>query len=132
VAFDFWNERLMSVFNDRLRLRVPPHDTRVLYVHPIAQHPQYLGTSRHISGAFSRIETCLDEAQHILSGSSQGIRSEAYTIWIYVPQPENFLHIHASANGTKIPSRSQFTDNLLAVSFEGQTGPVTWSLAFRW
>ncbi|MBZ5592997.1 MAG: alpha-galactosidase [Acidobacteriia bacterium] len=131
VAFDFWNEQLLGVFKNRVRLDVQPHDTRVLSIRSISNGPLLLGTSRHITGAFSVSNVSWDDTKHILSGSSQGIPSETYKLWIYMPQPADLLQIRASANARGVPVSTQVSGNLLTVSFEGQSSPVDWRIDFR-
>ena len=52
VVFDFWNQQPLGVFSNQLDLSIEPHDTRVLALHPLANHPQLIGISRHISGTY--------------------------------------------------------------------------------
>src|SRR5205823_6861315 len=51
VAFDFWNQKLLGVFRNKIDVAVEPHDTRVLLIHRVTGHPQLVGMSRHITGA---------------------------------------------------------------------------------
>ena len=36
-----------------MKVEIEPHDTRVLLIHPLLNRPQLIGTSRHITGAYS-------------------------------------------------------------------------------
>jgi hypothetical protein len=131
ILFDFWNEKLLGVFKNRVRIPVAPHDTRVVFIRPKSKAPQFLGTSRHVTGAFSVLNVSWDDTKHVLSGSSQGVTSETYKLWIYVPQPADLLRIQATSNAGEISVNQTMSENLLTLSFEGQSSPVNWTIAFR-
>ncbi|HVP47688.1 MAG TPA: alpha-galactosidase [Bryobacteraceae bacterium] len=131
IVFDFWKDQLLGIFKNRARVDVAPHDTRVLFIRPKSKVPQFLGTSRHITGAFSVLNVSWDDKKHVLSGSSQGVPSETYKLWIYVPQPADLMRVQAASKAGEIPVNQKVSENLLTVSFEGQAGPVDWAVAFR-
>jgi hypothetical protein len=62
VAFDFWNQALLGVVSDRMSVEVAGHDTRVVLVHRLLDRPQLIGTSRHITGAYSIRDLSWDAA----------------------------------------------------------------------
>jgi len=131
IVFDFWKEQLLGVFKNRARVDVAPHDTRVFFIRPKSKVPQFLGTSRHITGAFSVLNVSWDDTKHVLSGSSQGVPSETYELWIYVPQPADLMRVQATSNSGEVSVNQKLSENLLTVSFEGQAGAVDWAVAFR-
>ena len=59
VAFDFWNQKITGVFQKSMTAEVLPHDTRVFALHRIEGHPQLVGVSRHITGAYSVLQVKL-------------------------------------------------------------------------
>ena len=63
VVFDYWNQRPLGIFKDRLEVEIEPHDTRVLHIHPWLGRPQLIGISRHISGAYSLLDLQWDAAK---------------------------------------------------------------------
>ena len=69
-----------------MAVTIDPHDTRVLLIHPLANHPQLVGTSRHITGAYSIQGVEWDEAQNRLRGTSETVAGDPYTLWVYVPK----------------------------------------------
>ncbi len=132
VAFDFWNEKLLGVFKNRISVNVSPHDTRVLFICPALNRPQFLGTSRHITGAFSVSSLSWDSAKHMLSGISQAVPSDTYKLWIYLPEPAKLGEIRASSKAVReIPMTRRIKGNLLTLSFEGQSTPIDWRIEFR-
>jgi hypothetical protein len=132
VVFDFWNQRLLGVFQNRIEVPVEPHDTRVLLVHPFLGRPQFLGTSRHITGAYSVSNVNWDGAARKLSGVADGVPGELYTVWIYVPQGVSLSGLRTSVKtGAVVPVERRISGNLLAAIFAGQKEPVAWEMDFQ-
>lgn len=131
VVFDFWNQKLEGVYKNRLPVEIQPHDTRVFLVHPLLARPQLIGTSRHLTGAYSILSLAWDASQQKLSGASQTVPGEDYTLWIYVPQGGRVWRVAATTGARRqIPVGQKFSGDLLAVTFPGQPTPVSWELSF--
>jgi hypothetical protein len=131
VAFDYWNQKLLGVVSDRISVEVEGHDTRVLLVHRCLNRPQFLGTSRHITGAYSIQELSWDTERSMLQGLSEIVPGEDYTLYVYLP-PGTLSggKAKASTAGSTIPIRQERNGNLLAVSFKSPQSPVTWQISF--
>jgi hypothetical protein len=130
VAFDFWNQKISGVFQKEMTVELQPHDTRVFALHTLEGHPQLVGISRHISGAYSVLQINWDAAKNALTGSSQGIAGEPYTLWIYVPTGTTVLQLAASASGRAVTVNHVQEGNSLRVTFTGQSEPVKWEASF--
>ena len=130
VVFDFWAQKLLGVFKSKMDVTVAPHDTRVLLIHPLSLTPLVVGTSRHISGAYSIKNLAWDGPRNRLHGASDTVPGEDYSLWFYVPQGTTFTEVHASAGNQKIPARHELTGNSLRVSFPGQREAVSWEIVF--
>ncbi|HZU28113.1 MAG TPA: alpha-galactosidase [Bryobacteraceae bacterium] len=117
VAFDYWNAKLLGTVKDRLTVEIAPHDTRVLLIHPLATHPQLVGISRHISGAWSVLDVAWDDATNTLRGKSQGVSGEPYTVYIHVP--DGFQ-----------PAQAPLQGRLATLTFTGAQAPTDWSMRF--
>jgi hypothetical protein len=132
VVFDFWGQKLMGVFRHRLKVKIQPHDTRVLLIHPLLNRPQLAGTSRHITGAYSIRRLAWNAAKSTLLGSSRTVSGEDYTLWIYVPAGATPSQVLAETSGQReIRVRHELLGNALKVTFPGQKGPVDWAVKFR-
>jgi len=132
LAFDFWNQKILGAFKNRLALEVEPHDTRVLLLHQASGRPQLVGTSRHITGVVSILSLAWDDAKNTLRGSSQTVPGDPYTLWVYVPGEEEVLQVRASTEGNReVPAQHQLAGNSLSVSFAGQPETVNWEIAFK-
>jgi hypothetical protein len=131
VAFDFWNQHIYGIFNDRMKVDIAPHDTRVFQLHPTSKRPQLIGNSRHISGAYSILSQRWDRVTNTLVGSSQTVPGDSYTLWIYVPDGQIASQVRASAGGNPPVSVKYLQQgNSLSVTFEGQLEPVDWQVSF--
>jgi hypothetical protein len=124
AVFDFWNQKLLGVFQDRLTVPIDPHDTRVLLIHPVAGRPQLVGLSRHISGAFS--VRSLSWTGNTLRGTSDTVPGAPYTLWLYLPDPWRLKVGHVA----DLPWRPLVSGNSLAITFDGRSAPVNWQLEF--
>jgi hypothetical protein len=131
IAFDFWGQKLFGVFKDRMKVEIEPHDTRVFLLHPLRDQPQLIGTSRHITGAYSILELSWDASKNSLRGSSQTVLGEAYSLWVYVPQGVAVSRVRATTNtGEEIPAHHELVGSSLKVSIQGQGGVVIWEVKF--
>lgn len=131
LVFDFWNEKFLESFEGDLPIGITPHDTRVLLIHPQTDHPQVLGTSRHITGSYSLESVDWNEASHILSGSSQSVAGDPYRLWIHVPGGASPKNVSATTtDGKPVAIQQQRDGELLTLSFTGVASPVNWKVNF--
>ena len=131
VVFDFWKRKVLGVFSDTITLEIEPHDTRVLSIHPLLPKPQLVGNSRHISGAYSILDQAWDLSRNKLSGTSQAIPGEPYSLWFYLPGNFRLEHLSVVTRGSNaIPEKHLLDGNSLMVTFTGQEQPVEWELSF--
>jgi hypothetical protein len=132
VVFDFWAQKLLGVFKGKMAVTIEPHDTRVLLIHPLENHPQLMGTSRHITGAYSIQGMEWDGAQNRLRGTSETVSGDAYTLWVYVPKGVSISQVGARTKGNaEVPVQHELSGNSLRMTFAGQPEPVQWEVAFH-
>jgi hypothetical protein len=130
VVFDFWNQRLLGIFRSKIDVAIQPHDTRVLLVHSLTDHPQLVGIDRHISGAFSVEKYRWNGSARHLDGISDTIPGEPYKLTLYVPKAYHYLDAIASCGGNAIPVTSTQSADSLIISFPGLCDKVEWQIAF--
>jgi len=131
LAFDYWGQKLFGVFKGRMKVEIEPHDTRVFLIHPLLDRPQLMGTSRHITGAYSILELGWDASKNSLHGSSQTVPGEAYSLWVYVPQGVSVSQVRATTSeGRGVSVQHELVGNTLKVSLQGQGGTVVWEIEF--
>jgi len=131
IVFDFWQQKLLGVFRNHLTVNIEPHDTRVLLIHPLQQRPQLIGTSRHITGAYSVTELGWDSSKNQLGGSSETVAGDIYSLFIYIPDGMSISQAHATGDENRdIPVQVERDGSLVKLSFPGQHETVKWSLGF--
>lgn len=131
VVFDFWNQELLGVVKDRIKIDIPPHDTRVLLIHPFLNRPQLVGTSRHITGAYSIDDLRWDKTQLRLHGASETVAGDDYALWFYIPEGYSVAQVHATDMGkNEITAHQEVRGSSLKVSFAGTGDAVNWEVKF--
>jgi len=128
LVFDFWNQRLLGTSKDSLQTEVGAHDTRVLLIHPLLDHPQLMGNSRHISGAYSISDLSWDGAVNRLQGTSETVAGEQYTLFVHVPQGYKQVGAKTSAGVARVQEGSE--TGMVTVAFQGNGAPVQWEVEF--
>jgi hypothetical protein len=131
VVFDFWEQKPLGVFKRKMDVTIGPHDTRVLLIHPMLDRPQLVGTSRHITGAYSIRALSWNAASNRLRGTSETVPGADYSLWFYIPAGYTVSHVHGSSPGTsEISVHHELNGNSLMVSFPGQARTVDWEVEF--
>ena len=131
VAFDYWGQKLEGVFQDRMKVEIEPHDTRVYLLHPLLGRPQLVATSRHITGAYSLLDLKWDETPRSLRGASQTVPGQPYSLWIYVPSGFAVSAVQATNEGREIPAQHELVGNSLRVTVQGSQGVTAWKVKFN-
>jgi len=131
VVFDFWKQRPVGVFRDKLDLRVDPHDTVVLLIHRLLERPQLVANSRHISGSYSIVHQEWNATKKELSGQSTTIAREPYTLWFHLPANESKASVQVrSERGEKAQCSWKQEGEFASLTFSGTDGPENWSIRF--
>jgi hypothetical protein len=131
LAFDFWSQKFLGIFRDRIQIGIEPHDTRVIIIRPLEGYPQLLGDSRHITGAYSILDLGWDAPGRMLHGSSRTVPGDEYSIWLFVPDGFAVARAQARSEGTQSVSvRLEQTGNSLKVGFLGVKESLSWEVQF--
>ena len=131
VVFDFWEQKLLGIYEDSIRVDIEPHDTRVLLIHQLLKRPQLIGNSRHITGAYSIVDLNWDEKQKILNGSSQSVPGDDYSLYFYIPSGFSTTQVKATAGNKDIPISRELSGNMLKLTFKGVAEAVSWEVGFK-
>jgi hypothetical protein len=90
VAFDFWANKFVPPLAETLAAELPAASCRLLAVRPVADHPQVLSTSRHVTqGIVDLLAETWDGRSKTLRGASQAVGNDPYELRIVVPTGEN-------------------------------------------
>jgi hypothetical protein len=103
-VYDFWNDRLVGKFSgeERLEQELLPGEARMMSVHKVETHPQFLSTNRHIMQGYMDMpgRARWDATDLVLSGESDAIGGETYKIMLatngYKPVSAEAAHGRAS------------------------------------
>jgi melibiase-like protein len=92
VGYDYWADRFVPAFADRLQCTLEPGSCRVLAVRPESDHPQLISTSRHITqGIVDVLEEKWDAGDLTLHGRSKIVGGDPYELRIVVPAKPKYV-----------------------------------------
>ena len=131
VAFDYWKNALVPTIKGQLKISVAGQSCCVLAVRPVANHPQLLSTSRHITqGIVDVLEEKWDRASKTLSGRSKIVGGDPYELRIVLPN-KNWSAQTISASGGAAASLKQENTLVRATIQSANSGEVSWSVVFK-
>ncbi|MBS1726317.1 MAG: hypothetical protein JST51_06310 [Armatimonadetes bacterium] len=126
LAFDFWNQKFLGVVDSKLKLdALNEGHCQVVALRPVQNHPQVLGTERHISqGAYDLDAVKWDAAKATLSGTYVVGPGQRWNLTLYVPKGYKFdsapKGIDAKQNG-----------DVLTLTMPNGGGATRWSATFK-
>lgn len=83
---DVFRGALLEAKDGRVELEVPPTASRVVSVWPIAGHPQFVGSDRHLTQGLVDVESVTwDARRRVLCGESRVVANDPCRIRIHVP-----------------------------------------------
>ena len=135
VAFDYWKNSLGPVIKDKLQVTVLAQSCSVLAVRPVANHPQLISTSRHITqGIVDVLDEKWDAASKTLSGRSKVVGSDPYELRIVLPNNGVASEVWA-AKTAKISGGLTATiaqdKSLARITIQpSNSGEISWSVKF--
>ena len=131
IIFDFWNEKLLGVFNEKYSTEIPAHGVSVLVIRRKLDEPMFLATSRHITGTVSMKNfKAFDKNNFTISGRSAVEKNYNYKLFIYVP--ENFDIENVSSEAPDLNYKRE--GNLLIIEFKGDKKKkknFAWKVKFK-
>ena len=132
VAFDYWQNTLIPSIKGSLELTLPGQSCCVLAVRPVANHPQLISTSRHITqGIVDVTEEKWSAGGKTLSGRSKVVGGDSYELRVVIPDP-NWTAASAKVSGDKTSTSFTQNGNLVRVTIESPSSQeVAWSVKFK-
>jgi len=88
-VYDFWQQTYLGAWEQGVFLDVPPTDVRVVTLVPAEDRPLLISTNRHITQGWVdlfRLESAGTKEKPVLSGISQVIADDPYTLTIGLPR----------------------------------------------
>lgn len=137
-AFNYWENQVAGPFTNQLACTVPAHSCAILALRPMANHPQVLSTSRHVTqGVVDLAEERWNNSRDTLQGRSLVVAGEPYEIRIPLQtKGAKWKPGKVSAtcpNRPEVPTASLAVDNgLLRLTLNSRiSGEVHWSVSFE-
>ena len=128
LVFDFWGKKLVGTSTLMIKQEIPAHGTKALIVKEVSEQPQLLATSRHLTAAYSLLEMEWDNQENTLTGTSQTVPGDPYSLYIHIPEDYEFETAEVQADDY---SHRIKPGGMLQVSFTGKEEPVEWQLIFN-
>jgi hypothetical protein len=128
LVFDYWNNKLLGIYNEIIREKIPAHGTKALIIKKVTENPQLVATSRHLTAAYSILEMNWNTEDKFLSGISKTVTGDRYILFIYVPENYKYKKVEINAENVKTTILS---DNILEVGFMGKEESVKWKIIFN-
>jgi hypothetical protein len=131
VGFDYWKNSLVPSIKDTLQISVPGESCCVLAVRPVANHPQLISTSRHITqGIVDVMEEKWDGASKTLNGRSKIVGGDPYELRIVLPDKNWSAATVEVSNGASATFAQ--TDELVRATMQSpNSGEVSWTVKFK-
>jgi hypothetical protein len=131
VAFDYWKNALVPTIKGQLQISVPGQSCCVLALRPVANHPQLISTSRHITqGVVDVLDEKWDGASKTLSGRSKIVGGDPYELRVVLPD-KNWRAAAVEISGGGAAPVTQ-TDELVRATIQSATsGEVGWAMRFK-
>ena len=122
LFYDAWEKQLLACERDGLVLSLPPTSCRVIVVRAFEEHPQLLGTSRHITqGADDLLEAKWDARTATWRGRSLLVGDDPYELRFSLPPGWTLADRTAKQEGPLAVLTLRRPDN----------GEVAWKVTFR-
>ncbi len=104
LLFDFWNQKFLGKMRGEYVVELPAHASQAVSLRPAEDHPQLIGTDRHITtGAVELKEEKWDRAKKQLDLSVSLVENYPTTLTIYAA---GRLFKEAKATGASVEART--------------------------
>jgi hypothetical protein len=133
-VYDFWNDAFVGKFSghDRLEQSLRPGEVRMMAVHEVADHPQFISTNRHImQGYVDVLKTEWDPTAQKLTGASKVVGGETYKLVIAMNGYKS-LSCGVLDAKAEIQQSGNDADGIAVLSIDRPENGITeWSVTFQ-
>ena len=121
VLYEFWTNRFLGVVRDTFSMNVPSHAVRLLAVHRLAKHPQFLSSDRHITqGDIDLLDLNWNEQTKELNVAVKLVEKNKTTLRFYLPEGFDVKKVSSIA-GVQVETKTESDGRVAAVSLESPT-----------
>lgn len=128
-VYDFWNDRYVGAIRGAARLvqTLRPGEARMLSIHRVAAHPQFLSTNRHLMQGYLDLpgRPAWDARSRRLGGIARVVQGEPFRVVLAL---NGYRPLSATARGAAARLEPA-SKGLVALTLDG-AGDVPWSVAF--
>jgi hypothetical protein len=133
-VYDFWNDTFLGKFpgNGRIEQTLRPGEVRMMSVHEVTKHPQFISSNRHVmQGYVDVLKTEWNAASRTLSGTSKVVGGETYKLVIATNgyNPASCFAQGAKAE-IKVVNSQAGAVSVLSID-RNENGTVDWSVSFQ-
>ena len=127
LAWDFWDERFLGVFDENIRVHLGPSSCLVMALKKYTGRPQLLSTNRHILQGAEEIENCTwsQDNQELSGVFTRGVEGKSFSLFIYIPDGWKLKNFDG-----KISDVKENGSNILEVGLKPFSGNLSWNLSF--
>ncbi len=130
VAFEFWEEKFLGTYREKITLTLAPRTSRILLIHRRPTRPQVIATNLHVLGGYHEIKQSVwDETRLLLSGRYQRAPGLAGKVYLYVPDGYRPLPNSPSTQGGGSLIHTQ--QNVWSQEVQFQGASLDWTIAFE-
>jgi len=139
VGFDFWENTFVTPFAASRKFELRPASCRVIALHHLADHPQLVSTSRHVTqGVIDVATVAWDPEKSTLAGKSRLVAGDPYELRIATPRAGSDSFQAVSAGVSEADKKAGVTvefnqdePNARVMLNSPVCREVSWSVAFK-
>ena len=127
LAFDFWNESFLGIYQERIALELAPRTVKVICLRPLPDHPIFLSYNRHLTqGAMDIEDIRWDPGSKTLAGKMSAAPGYEYHLYFYCPEGYTLKAAETGGGETEITRH----EDLIRMDLVSQIPSIEWRLRF--
>ncbi len=132
-VYDFWNDSFVGKIHGshKLAQQLRPGEVRMMSIHEVCSHPQFISTNRHImQGYLDLKDVTWQSDQNILNGLSQVVGGDPYVVTIAA---NGYLPDHVKTDDSEVKLAIKEAKNgLIELMITAQKNAlVSWQIHFK-
>jgi hypothetical protein len=122
IAYEYWSNKVIGPFKGNLTQTLAPANCAILSLKPVADHPQVISTSRHITqGIVDVVEERWEAGSKVLSGISRVVAGDDYELRVVTKTAQDAFR----ATKTEVSSADRDAGVTVALKEEDGLARVT-------